>query len=152
MIARILAAGAALAMAATPCLAAEIPNHEPAGARRSSAVAGAYFRVPLSRDTSGRARPAQAGLRLSMRHDYRSGQSPTGRLVEADGLDLRLAGAPHGPTFYAAGRPVTGEEARRMNLSGGNTGLVIAGVVVVALVVGYVVLEDALGTDPGDDE
>jgi hypothetical protein len=151
MISRLLAAGAALAMAATPCLAAEIPNHEPAGARRSNGVVGAYVRVPLSRDDSGRARPAQAGFRLTMQHDYRSGQSPNGRLIEADGLDLRLTG-PSGPTLYAAGRPVTGEEARRANLSGGNTGLIIAGVVVVGVVVGLVVLEDAFGQDDGDDE
>jgi hypothetical protein len=144
MIRRMLAATAALAMAATPCLAAEIPNHEPAGARRSSAVAGAYVRVPLSREPSGRARPVQAGFRMTMQHDYRTGQSPNARLIEADALDLRLTGTPHGPTLYAAGRPVTGEEARRANLSGGGTGLVIAGVVVVAAVVGFLLVRDEL--------
>ncbi len=149
MIGRTLPAAAALAMAATPCLAAEIPNHEPAGARRSSAVAGVYFRVPLSRDGGGRARAPQAGLRLTMNHDYRSGQSPNARLVEADGLDLRLTGPQ--PTLYLAGRPVTGEEARR-NFAGGSAGLIVTAVVVGGLVVGYLVLEDALGTDPGDDE
>ena len=145
MIGRILAASAALAMAATPCLAAEIPNHEPPGARRSSAVAGAYFRMPLSREASGRARPVQAGFRLTMQHDYRNGQSPNARLVEADGLDLRLVGA-SGPTLYAAGRPLTGDEARRANIGGG-TGLIVAGVVIAAAVVGFLVLRDELAED-----
>ena len=151
MISRALAAAAALSLAATPCLAAEIPNHEPAGARRSSAVAGAYFRVPLSRDGSGRAQRVQAGFRMTMQHDYRTGQSPNARVVEADGFDLRLTGA-GGPALFAGGRPLTGEAARRNNFSGGSTGLIVAGVVVVGLVIGLVVLEDALGTDPGDDE
>jgi hypothetical protein len=143
MISRMLAATAALAMAATPCLAAEIPNHEPAGARRSSAVAGAYLRVPLSRDRAGRALPVQAGFRMTMQHDYRSGEAPNARLIEADAFDLRLTGAPHGPTLYAAGRPLTGEEARRANLMG-STGLVVAGVVAVAAVVGFLVLRNEL--------
>jgi hypothetical protein len=141
MITRLLAATAALAMAATPCLAAEIPNHEAAGARRSSAVAGAYFRVPLSRDSSGRAQRAQAGLRLSMQHDYRTGQAPTARVVQADGFDLRLVGS-GGPTLYAAGRPITGEEARRANITGGS--LLVTGLVVAGVIVGFLVLRDEL--------
>jgi hypothetical protein len=150
MIARMLAATAAFAMAATPCLAAEIPNHEPAGARRSSAAVGAYVRVPLSRDRSGSARPAQAGFRLSMQHDYRSGQAPGARVVQADAFDLRLVGA-DGPTLYAAGRPITGEEARRANITGGG-GLIVTAIVIGGLIVGYLVLEEALGQDEGDDE
>jgi hypothetical protein len=135
------AAAAALSLVATPCLAADIPNHEPAGARRSSAVAGAYFRVPFSRDASGRARQAQAGLRLSMQHDYRSADAPTARVVQADGFDLRLTDT-GGPTLYAAGRPLTGEEGRRANLTGG--GIVVTGLVVAGLVVGFLVLRSEL--------
>jgi hypothetical protein len=143
MISRALAATAALSLAATPCLAAEIPNHEPSGARRSSAVAGAYLRVPFSRDSNGRARAPQAGLRLSMQHDYRTGDAPNARRFGADALDLRLTGRT-GPTVYLAGRPVTGEEGRRLN-GVGTTGTVaiVAGVIVVAAVVGLLVLQDA---------
>jgi len=142
MISRMLAATAAVFMVATPCLAAEIPNHDQAGARRSSAIAGAYFRVPLSRDAAGRARAPQAGLRLSMQHDYRTGQAPTARVVEADGFDLRLTGTGQGPTLYAAGRPLTGEEGRRANISGG--GLLITGIVVAGVIVGFLVLRNEL--------
>lgn len=143
MIARSLAAAAALGLAATPCLAAEIPNHDPPGARRTNAVAGAYVRIPLSRDSSGRARPAYAGFRMSMQHDYRSGLTPGGRVLETEGLDLRLTG-PSGPALYLAGTPVTGPDGRRLNgLGTGETIAIVAGVVVVALVVGVLVLQDA---------
>ncbi|HEX8215834.1 MAG TPA: hypothetical protein VF577_00085 [Allosphingosinicella sp.] len=143
MIARALAAAAALGLAVTPCLAAEIPNHEPPGARRTNAVAGAYLRVPLSRDSSGRARSAHAGFRMTMQQDYRSAQAPGGRVLEAEGLDLRLTGRT-GPALYLAGAPVTGEEARKLNgLGTGETIAIVAGVVVVALVVGVLVLQDA---------
>jgi len=144
MIARALAATAALTLAAAPCLAAEIPNHEPLGARRTNAVAGAYVRVPLSRDSSGRAGRARAGLRMTMQHDYRSLQSPGARVVEPEGLDLRLTGRT-GPALYLAGTPITGEEGRRLNKLGtGETIAIVAGVVVVALVVGVLVLQDAV--------
>lgn len=143
MISRTLAAAAALTLAATPCMAAEIPNHEPPGSRRSSAVAGVYLRVPLSRDSNGRAEPAQAGFRMTMRHDYRTGEAPNARLVQADGLDLRFTG-PAGPTLYLAGNAVAGEEGRRMNGVGtGGTIAIVAGVVLVAAVVGVLVLQDA---------
>lgn len=144
MFARALAATAALMLAATPCVAAEIPNHEPPGARRSHAVAGAYLRVPLSRDATGRARPAYAGFRMTMQHDSRSGRPPGARLLESDGIDLRLTGRT-GPTLYLAGTPVTGAEGRRLNgLGTGETIAIVAGVVVVALVAGVLVLQDAI--------
>ncbi len=53
-----------------------------------------------------------------------------------------------------SGRPrKSGEQARRLNGAGtGETALIVAGAIAAAAAVGFLILRDALGTDPGDDD
>ncbi len=141
---RVTAFAAACSVAATPALAADPAQFQETGARRSGAVVGAYLEVPLSGARSGR---PQAGLRLTMNHDYRDTRNQTAPVVRANALDLRLAGDRE-PTVYLAGAPVTGEQARRSNLTGA-TGIVGI-VVLVAAVVGGIVIWRAID-DSGDE-
>ena len=134
MLARSIALTAAL-MTATPCLAADLSFAADQGARRSGAVMGAYFRVPLGADKG-----ARAGLRLAMTHDYRTPATPDGRRVEADGLDLRLTDPQ--PTLYLAGRAVTGEQAKLEAGAGGGGRLdkvMIGAGIALAAVAGFVI-------------
>lgn len=148
IVTRSAALGAVLAMAAAPCLAADLPNHEDSGQRRSGATAAAYVKIPLSSERRGVS--PQAGLRLGITHDYRSAQTPNARVVHANALDLRLAGAKaKKPTLYLAGKAVTGPEAekRKANIgTAGTIGLVIGGLAVAALV-GYLILIDGAGDE-----
>ncbi len=130
MIAKLLALGAAATMAATPCLSAELPHFQENGARRTGAVAGVYLSVPL---IGARSQAPRAGLRLSMRHDYRHAGAQTARVVQSDSLDLRLMGE-RKATLFVAGQPVTGKEAQRRNL--GPVGSVVTLAIVVAAAVG----------------
>ncbi|HEY0113480.1 MAG TPA: hypothetical protein VGB59_10065 [Allosphingosinicella sp.] len=130
MFQKLTAALAATTLVASPVMAAELPNFDQSGARRSGAVAGAYFKVPLG---GPRAKKPAAGLRLSMVHDYRHAGAQTARVVQADSFDLRLVGAGK-PTFYIAGQPVTGEQAKKRNL--GPVGSVVTIAVLVAAAVG----------------
>lgn len=132
MIARVIAFAAACTMAATPCLSAELPNYDSRGERHSGAMAGAYFRIALSPGKGVKPGP-QAGFRLAMTHDYRTASAPGASLVQADALDLRLTGNEK-PTLYLAGRPVTGKEAQKMNMSTAGT-IALVGVGVLLLVV-----------------
>jgi hypothetical protein len=77
MLARSIALTAALMTASTPCLAADLGFVADQGARRSGAVMGAYFRVPLGAEPSAD-KGARAGLRLAMAHDYRTPSAPGG--------------------------------------------------------------------------
>jgi hypothetical protein len=129
MIDKLLAFSAAAVMAATPCLSAELPGNQDAGARRSGAVAGAYLKVPLD---GPRAEKPRAGLRLSMVHDYRSANAQTARVIEADTFDLRLTGRK--PALFIAGQPVGGKDSKRSNL--GPIGSTVTLVVLVAAAVG----------------
>ncbi len=139
-----LAFAAACSMAASPCLAADLVQSDEAGARRSGAGIGAYFEVPLGGPRSGR---AHAGVRTTVSHDYRDARAPTAPVVRADAFDLRLLGG-RAPTLYMAGRPVTGEEARRNNLTGVGTLVTVA--VVAAAVVGGIVIWNAID-DSGEE-
>ena len=78
------------------------------------------------------------------KHACRGPRTLGARPIEPEGIDLRLTGRA-GPTIYLAGTPVTGAEARRLNgLGTGETIAIVAGVVVAALVVGVLVLQDAV--------
>lgn len=138
---------AALALAATPCLAADLPAFSEKGERRSGAVAGAYIKVPLSPGRNMKRGP-QAGLRLAMTHDYRTASAPQAQRVEANALDLRLVGQKQ-PTLFVAGKAVTGQEARKHQL-GSTAGMIGIGVVVglvVAAGVFYLILIENSGDE-----
>jgi hypothetical protein len=141
---RAIAFAAAASMAATPCLAADLSQFDEVGARRSGIGAGAYFEIPLSGDRGGR---PQAGLRMSVSHDYRTARAPTAPVARSDALDLRLVGDRE-PTLYVAGQAVTGEEARRNNLTG--VGTVVTLAIVAAAIVGGIVILNAID-DSGEE-
>ena len=145
MLRNLLALTAAASMAASPCLAADLTQLETVGERRSGAGIGAYFQLPLSGPRSGR---PQLGLRTTISHDYRDARAQNGPVVRADAFDLRLVGDRR-PTLYMAGRPVTGEQARRSNLVG-PTGQIVGIVVLVAAIVGGIVIWQAID-DSGDE-
>jgi hypothetical protein len=144
MFRNLIAAAAAAAMAAAPAAAAELPRYDEQGARRSGAAATAYFRVPLG---GPREKAPRAGLKLAMMHDYRHARAQTARVIEAETFDLRLTGQKK-PTLYLAGRPVTGEEARKQNL--GPVGSAVTIVILVAAVVGVYYISRAV-SDSGDE-
>jgi hypothetical protein len=139
MLARSIAFAAALTSASAPCLAAGLEDLSNTGARRSGAVVGAYYKVPLGAPDAGERAP-RAGLRLAMTHDYRTPAAPTARLIHAEGIDLRLTGKQ--PALYLAGRPMTGEQARLEAGSGGGGRLdkvMLGAGVALAAVAGFVV-------------
>lgn len=146
MIKKMLTFAAAASAVGAPCLAASLDSPPEPAERRSSAVVGMYLSVPFGGTLSGR---PQAGLRLQMSHDYRNSNAPIARAVRADALDLRLVGDRE-PTLYAAGMPLTGEAARRNNLTGAGTLVSVA--VLAAAVVGAVVIYKAVDDDDDDDE
>ncbi len=140
MLARSLLIGAALASAAMPARAADLNAFADGGARRSGAVVGGYFRVPLQ---AARAedRRLRAGLRLAMTHDYRTPTSPNARFIQAESIDLRLTGPE--PTLYLAGRAVTGGQAKLEASEGGGGRLdkiMIGAGVALAAVAGFFVV------------
>jgi len=135
MLAARIALTAAAMAAATPCLAADASFAGDPAARRSGAVMGAYFKVPL-----GAERPARAGLRLAMSHDYRTASAHEARRFEAEGIELRLTGQQ--PTLYLAGRAVTGEQAKLEAGAGGGGRLdkvMIGAAIGLAAVAGFVI-------------
>lgn len=144
MVRNAIAFAAACSMAASPCLAADLVQLDEAGARRSGAGAGLYVEVPFGGPRDGR---PQAGMRLTASHDYRDATAPTAPVVRSHAFDLRLVGD-RDPTFYVAGRPVTGEEARRNNLTGAGTLITI--VVVAAAIVGGIVILNAIDDSGGE--
>jgi hypothetical protein len=129
---KLVAIAAAASMAASPCLAADIPAMRESGARQSGAVAAAYFKVPLG--GGAKAKKAQGGLKLAAVHDYRTAGAQTAQVVSADALDLRLVGEKE-PALFVAGQKLSGEN-RRSNLTGVGT-IVTAAVVVAAVVAGF---------------
>jgi hypothetical protein len=140
MLARSIGFIAALTAASTPCLAADLDLAGSPGARRSGAVIGAYFKVPLDAPP-GPERGAGARLRLAMTHDYRTPLAPEARRIEAEGLDLRLTGKL--PTLYLAGRAVTGEQAKLEAGAGGGGRLdkvMIGAAVALAAAAGFVIV------------
>jgi len=145
MLRKMIAFTAAASMAASPCLAAEFGQFDDPGARRSGGGIGAYVEIPLDGPRRGR---TQAGLRATVTHDYRDARAPGAPVVRGDAFDLRLVGD-RDPTLYMAGRPVTGEEARRNNLVGPASS-VIGLVVLVAAIVGGIVIWQAID-DSGDE-
>ena len=145
MLRKMIAVAAASSMAASPCLAADIAQFDESGGRRSGAGIGAYVEIPLDGPRAGR---TQAGLRMTVTHDYRDARAPNARVVRGDAFDLRLVGD-RDPTLYVAGRPLTGEAAQRNQLLG-PAGSLIGIVVLVAAVVGGIVIWQAI--DDSDDE
>jgi hypothetical protein len=145
MLKRLAAAAAALSLAAGPCAAAELPDQRDPGARRSGATLGGYIRLPLGGKAERRA-PA-AGLRMTAVHDYRTAGAARAAFVESDTLDLRLLGAKK-PALFVAGVPVTGEQARRQNLTG--VGTVVTVVIIAAAVVGGYYIARAID-DSGEE-
>lgn len=135
---------AACSMAASPCLAADFAGFDQTGGRRSGAGVGAYVAVPFGGPRSGR---TQAGLRLTVSHDYRDATAQTAPVIRSDAFELRLIGDRE-PTLYMAGRPVTGEQAERANLTG--VGTLVTVVVVAAAVVGGIVIWNAID-DSGEE-
>ena len=129
-------------LAGSPAVAAGLEASQ--GARISSAAAGLYLAVPFGGTRSGK---PQAGLRLQMTHDYRVAGAYNAPVVQANAMDLRLLGDKQ-TTLYVANMPVTGEEARKRNLTGASTLVTVA--IVAAAVVGGVVILNAV-TDDNDD-
>jgi hypothetical protein len=132
------------ALCTTPCLAAELPDEGFRTERRSAAVAGAYFKLPLDAPRYAERAP-RTGLRLAMTHDQRSIRGFSVRR-EANLLDLRFAQA--GSSFYLAGRPVAGPEAERLNAAGGSGGgrldkVMIGAGIALAAVAGVVIVLSA---------
>jgi hypothetical protein len=139
MIRTVLAFAIAGALGATPGLAAELPDEGFRPTARSGAVVGAYYKLPLDAPRDAERAP-RTGLRLAMTHDARSPRAFTTR-IEANLLDLRLAGADPG-ALYVAGRPITGREAERLNAAGGGEGgrldkIMIGAGVALGLVAGF---------------
>ena len=135
MLTKSIALLAAAALAASPCLAADLHRFDESGARRSGAGIGAYVEIPLDGPRQGR---TQAGLRATVTHDYRDARSQRAPVVRADAFDLRLVGDREA-TLYMAGRPVTGEEGRRAGLTGPASSIIGLVVVVLAIVGGFVI-------------
>jgi hypothetical protein len=134
MFSKMVAAAAAAAMVASPVAAAELRDHDNAGARRSGAVAAVYYKVPLG-GGNARAKAPKAGLRLSMRHDYRNASAQTARVFDADTFDVRLVGEKK-PTLFVAGQAVTGEEGKKNRQNLGPVGSTVTLVILVAAAVG----------------
>jgi hypothetical protein len=139
-----VAAAAAASMAASPCLAADIPAFRDSGARQSGATAAAYYKIALG--GGGKAARAHGGLKLSMTHDYRSPSAQTARVVTSDGLDLRLTGDKK-PALYLAGRKLD-EQSRRHNF--GPAGTAVTLVIVAGVAIGAFFLARAID-DSGDE-
>jgi hypothetical protein len=145
MLSKTMAAAAAAMMMASPCMAAELPDFQDAGARRSGAVAAAYFKVPLG--GGARTKAPHAGLKLSMRHDYRHAGAQTARVIQADGLDLRIDGKSK-PSLYLAGQRVDTAEARKQNLGPVGTAVTLA--ILAAAAVGVYFVARAID-DSGEE-
>lgn len=138
------AAAAALSLAATPCLSAELVDHPISGERRNGAAVGGYVKLELG---GGRERRSPtAGLRMTGVQDYRSGAVRIAPVAERDTLELRLIGEKK-PTFFVAGRAVTGEKAKQ-NLTGVST--VVTVVLIAAAAVGGYYLARAVSDSGGE--
>jgi hypothetical protein len=144
---------AAMLIAAQPCAAADLALHE--GARQSGAFAGAYVRLPL---TPGKEREeARAGVKLGVSHLYRGSSAVTGeRRVEASLVDVGLFQS-RKPSLLIGGRQMFDRNGR-FSLQGDSGGggvspwLIGAGVVLLAVGVGALVLADRLKCREHDDE
>jgi hypothetical protein len=145
MVRKAIAAAAATMMAATPCVAAELPGFEDPGARRSGAVASVYYKVPLG--GGAKAKAPRSGLKLSMTHDYRHAGAQTARVVQADALELRFTGDSK-TSFYVAGQRVDTEEARKQNF--GPVGTAVTVGILVAAAVGVYFIARAID-DSGEE-
>ena len=132
MLMKAISAAAALCMIASPCVAAEFPDFQEAGARRSGVAGGVYVRLPLGRSAAASSAP-QVGLRVSGIQDYRDARSGTAMVREVDAVDFRLAGSAR-PTLLIAGQPVERLARERLNLSTGAT-IAVAGGGLLLLVV-----------------
>ena len=123
------AAGAALMLCASPCMAAEDFRDFGSGERRSAAFAGANLRLEMGRSVA----VPTARLQLAMMHSYEDRQSPArNRKSGGRGLELGLTGFSKGALF------LNGREAKpvqpKLGLGGGSTTFLIVGGVAVAVV------------------
>ena len=138
---------AAASVAATPCLAADLEPSQSQGERRTGAVAGAYLTIPFGGARSGK---TQSGFRLQMTHDYRNATAPNAQVVRSNTFDLRLVGDKQ-TTLYVANMPVTGKEARKLNMAGG--GGIMSIVIIAAAVVGsYLLYKEVIDDDDDDND
>lgn len=131
---------AAAALAAQPCLAAEIVGPDGDVERRSAAFAGASLSVPIG--GAGRERAPSARLQLGMTHDLR-GTNGERRRLRAGLVELGL-GRSGQPAYFVGGRDVD-EIGERLNVKGKTTTLLIVGGV---LVLGVVILAAVASAQP----
>ena len=139
---------AAAALAASPSPAAGHPAVGPYGAWRHGAVVGAYLSLPFD----GMApRPVRAGLRFRLAYAPDRATGAFGESVEADLVDLSFSHAADA-TLLIGGLAVTGRKAANLEAGSGETVALVAGGLAAAGLTAYLILDDRLGTDPGDDE
>ena len=139
---RTVAGAAALLGAAQPCLAAEDFRDLSMLEHRSSAFAGARFRVPLG---GGRDREApSARLQLGVDHVYRDRRTGASAVTHrTSGIELGVSrrGA---PALFVGGAPARDLE-RRLGVSTGGAIAIGVGVTLVAL------LALVAASDPPDE-
>jgi hypothetical protein len=149
-----LAAAAALLLAAQPCLAAELPARD--GSRHSGVFAGAFAKLPLGSKATARDE-GRVGFRLGASHVYRGAHAGLGeRRIEADFVEIGMFGSGR-KSLTLGGRQLVGTDGKLRladeDGSGGgvSTWVIVGGVVVLALGVGYLVLLDAFDCTDEDE-
>ena len=138
---RLVIASLVVAQLASPGVAADLVTERNVVAQEAGAFAGARLRVPLSGTSSG---PARAGFVMAPTlRTERSDRSSALRFGEGVELGLTRRGT---ASLTLAGRPLTGDEARRTN--GPRAGISTLGWVAigagVALVAGALWFVDAM--------
>ena len=141
-------------MAAQPCLAAEL---EPIGASRHSGVhAGLYARLPLGPRGRTSEEP-RAGLSLGATHLYRGAAASDGeRRVQVNMVDLGMFSSGR-PSLLVGGRQLV-DSRGRLRVQGDEedgggipTWAIVAGGVVLAVGVGYLVLLERFDCDSDEE-
>ena len=125
----LVSAGAALAMAATPAVAADDVAASHTSERRIGAFAGATFTIPFNR--RGAAAP-EARLQLTMLHRItdRGSASPT-RTIVSDGLALGLSRSGQ-VGLSLRGRTIS-ELRQQLGFNGSTTPLIVGGAVLLGI-------------------
>jgi len=150
----LIALAAAATIAAQPCLAADLVADD--ASRESGMRVGLYARVPLG--DSGRVREEpRAGLSFGATHIYRGINAATGeRRIEANLVDIGLFRSGR-PSLMLSGRQML-DESGRLRLQddedgGGGipTWALVAGGLVVAAGVGYLVLLEQFDCDEDEE-
>jgi hypothetical protein len=152
--ASIMAICAIAGLVASPCAAAGLESPGPLE-RGSGAFAGAYVRLPLSRQSRLRPKP-EVGLRMGMTRVYRSpGAGGADRRSDADLLNFgfRTDGK---MAFSIAGRSMLNSEGRLSfdgdgHRGGPSKGLLIAGGIVLVVGVGALLVIDKYSCSVKED-